>query len=377
MPIWYVKTFSPLATDTSVHVYDTHGQHDPPSVLFRPVTSFFLGCRIISAAWSPSTRCIRDSDDADSWQIEILVATDVDELRLLTASSDEDVPTSHKKVADLHARVLDVAWCGSSGYESFVATACADGAVQVWNLEPENGSDSATCQTHYLDSAVLSVAFHTKMPKLLLAFESGGVGYCIDWLASREELRTTASFHEPMTVGLHATQGYDAQGAAAWQSQDADIVGALLGTRWSVWNMSTGHVPVASGQLHQTSATGYGGFRFCPTNSRLFAVFVSTLSHHVLTHSGYSTSTSGLAGSTAAVYIFDSAVPSSPRAVDVHRQTPLRGGSVLLDATGHDDSATLPTAYGVQSIDWLPRRVGPYDVLLVGVGHHVVPIPAA
>ena len=40
-------------------------------------------------------------------------------------------------------------------------------------------------------------------------------------------------------------------------------------------------------------------------------------------------------------------------------------------------AATLPSAYGARSIDWMPRRMAAYDVLLVGVGRHLVPIPVA
>ena len=121
--------------------------------------------------------------------------------------------------------------------------------------------------------------------------------------------------------------------------------------------MREASVPVASGQLHQPSV--HGGLRFCPTNSRLFAVFAH-------------------GSMTPAVHIFDSAFPASPRSIDVHAQTPFRPGPVSLDTTGvAGTAATLPSAYGAQSIDWMPRRMAAYDVLLVGVGRHLVPIPVA
>ena len=333
-----------IVTETAVHVYAT--SDESPNLSFEPVTSFFLGCRATGASWSPSTQ-----HASTAWRIEILVATETNELRLLeSVRQGSEVSTSSKKLADTHARVSDLAWCASAGYESYAAAACADGTVRLWDLE-------GGCRTHYLNSAVLSVAFHPKVPKLLLAMESSGVGYLLDWLASDGELRTAASFHEPVTLGAHATQHYEAQGAAAWQAQDADMVGALLGSRWCVWNVHEASVPVASGQLHLPSV--HGGLRFCPTNSRLFAVFA---------HGSMS----------PAVHIFDSAFPASPRSIDVHAQTPFRPGPVSLDTTGAaGTAATLPSAYGARSIDWMPRRMAAYDVLLVGVGRHLVPIPVA
>ena len=247
-----------IVTETAVHVYAT--SDESPNLSFEPVTSFFLGCRATGASWSPSTQ-----HASTAWRIEILVATETNELRLLeSVRQGSEASTSNKKLADTYARVTDLAWCASPGYESYAAAACSDGTVRLWDLE-------GGCRTHYLNSAVLSVAFHPKVPKLLLAMESSGVGYLLDWLASDGEVRTAASFHEPITLGAHATQHYEAQGAAAWQAQDADMVGALLGTRWCVWNVHEASVPVASGQLHQPSV--HGGLRFCPTNSRLFAVF--------------------------------------------------------------------------------------------------------
>ena len=247
-----------IVTETAVHVYAT--SDESPNLSFEPVTSFFLGCRATGASWSPSTQ-----HASTAWRIEILVATETNELRLLeSVRQGSEASTSNKKLADTYARVTDLAWCASPGYESYAAAACSDGTVRLWDLE-------GGCRTHYLNSAVLSVAFHPKVPKLLLAMESSGVGYLLDWLASDGEVRTAASFHEPITLGAHATQHYEAQGAAAWQAQDADMVGALLGSRWCVWNVHEASVPVASGQLHQPSV--HGGLRFCPTNSRLFAVF--------------------------------------------------------------------------------------------------------
>lgn len=366
-----------FATHTGVHVYAAHTPaHGEPSIALEYVTSFFLGSRATAATWSPSTLYTRNESGATSWRIEILAATDAGDVRILEALREEggERTTTTRHIASTPAQVLDAAWCTAPNYESYAATACADGTAYVWNLEPDN----VQCTPLYLDTSVLSVAFHPKVPKLLLTVESSGVGRLIDWLASRDEMRTTASFHEPMTLGAHATHKHEAQGAAAWQAQDADMVGALFGTRWCVWNVNASPVPVASGQLALPTSGAVGGFRFCPTNPRLFAVYVSALPHHVRAQSGYDgTASAASSASTSAVHVFDSAFPTSPRGVDVHCQTPHTSDSVRLNDTGIASTSTVPTAHGVQSIDWLPRKVGAYDVLLVGVGRRIVPVPVA
>ncbi|WFD24175.1 RNA helicase [Malassezia equina] len=227
------------ATGMSVQVFEIRGQQDPPALSLQPVTSFFVGSRVRSAAWSPSTAYDTDNEDGNKeWRLDIVVATDLKELHLLEAYGPAGSSTQ-RKLGDTYASVNDLAWCPASGYESFVVAGTATGVVQVWNLEPEEAESTelaASCKSLYLDSAVLSVSFHPRVPKLLFALESSGVGRMIDWLASGDELRTTATFYEPTTLGAHTTQLMEAQGAGAWQSHDSEIVGALLGSRCPLTN---------------------------------------------------------------------------------------------------------------------------------------------
>lgn len=369
--------------------------NEEASLTFVPVTSFFLGCETTAAAWSPGTSYMggikSSNEDEKSWRLDVVVATETNELRLLQAYGPE-LDTSNRLLGETHGAVTDVAWCPASGYESYVATAGEDGVIQLWNLEPqaesefpmEDGAEDAaaaagpTCRALYLDCAVLSLSFHPKVPKLLLAIESSGVGHLIDWLASHDEVRITASFHDPVTLGMSMTQRMDMQGAGAWQMQDSDIVGALLGPRWGVWNISNGSsAPVAQGSLRGVDETCHGGFRFCPTNSRLFAIYVSSVPGHILAQSGYTTGAVSKGQTAATVQVFDSAFPATPRALDVYKQAPFQSHKVSLETTGRSSTTTLPAAYGVSSVDWLPRRVGSYDVLLVAVGCQLLPIPAA
>ena len=106
-----------IVTETAVHVYVT--SDESPNLSFEPVTSFFLGCRATGASWSPSTQ-----HASTAWRIEILVATETNELRLLeSVRQGSEASTSNKKLADTHARVSDLAWCASAGYESYAAAA--------------------------------------------------------------------------------------------------------------------------------------------------------------------------------------------------------------------------------------------------------------
>lgn len=365
----------------SLQVFEIRGQQEPPALTLKPVTSFFVGSRVQSAAWSPSTTYDTDEEEKE-WRLDIVVATDLMELRLLEAYGPEGISTQ-RKLGDTHARINDLAWCPASGYESYVVAGTASGVVQVWILEPEDAAEAdgaASCKLLYLDSSVLSVGFHRRVPKLLFTLESSGVGRMIDWLASGEELHTTATFYEPSALGAHTSQLTEAQGAGAWQSQDSDIVGALLGARWCVWNVSESTaMTVAAGTLHGggASAQEAGGLRFCATNSRLFAVYTSAVPSQVLSRTGFPVANSRLTSDSAAVYVVDSAFPTSPRPVHVHSQTPVHGGPVQLDGTGCQGQGTLPCAYGASSMDWVAHRIGAYDVLLVAVGRRVIPVPVA
>ncbi|WFD20294.1 RNA helicase [Malassezia caprae] len=341
------KSLVLLAAGMSVQVFEIRGQQEPPALTLKPVTSFFVGSRVQSAAWSPSTAYDADGEGKE-WRLDIVVATDLMELRLLEAYGP-DGSSTQRKLGDTHAHINDLAWCPASGYESYVVAGTASGTVQVWNLEPEDTDAAASCKPLYLDSSVLSVSFHPRVPKLLFTLESSGVGRMVDWLASGDELRTTATFYEPSALGAHTTQLTEAQGAGAWQSQDSDIVGALLGTRWCVWNVNESTPKaLATGTMHSGGgAHESGGLRFCATNSRLFALYTSSVPSQVLSRTGFPAGSSRLTSDAAAVYVVDSAFPTSPRPVHVHDQTPMHGGPVLLDSTGIEYGLGGPPGGGV------------------------------
>lgn len=298
-----------------------------------------------------------------------------DELRLLSHSAHG---TSSTVLGTTSARINDMAWCATPGYEQYVACAAQDGAVQLWDLEPTQGTPA--CHTLRLGASIQTVAFHAKVPKLLLAVDASGVGRLIDWLASisngAHEAQTTMAFADPSAVALHAAQGVCTAGRAAWQAQDPDVIGALLGTHWSVWNVGARSAhptrPLSSGTLAASALPGPGGFAFSPTNSRLFAVYAPALSPALVAQSGAGSASHGT------VHIYDAAFPQNPRRIEIQSQTPQTPAAVDLATTGTGGGvSTLPSAYSVAGLDWLPQRVGAYDVLLVAIGTRIVPIPAA
>lgn len=275
------------------------------------------------------------------------------------------------------------------GYEQYVAVAGDDGTLQLWDLEPESGIPVHT--DILFGTSLLSVAFHAQMPKLLYVVDAAGVSRLIDWLASLEgpagDVQTMLALAEPTTLAEYATEGVRAVGNGTWQAQDPALIGALLGTRWSVWNTgaadSNPSRPVASGEICGAAGAlgrmpGGGGFRWCPTNPRLFAVYVPALSASLLAQTGCTAEAAGGVQNAPALQICDLAFLQSPWAVDVHALAPFSGRAVDMEVVGAEIGvhATLPTAHGISDADWMPHRVGAYDVLLVAVGHQLVPVPA-
>ncbi|PKI84173.1 hypothetical protein MVES_002159 [Malassezia vespertilionis] len=291
-------------------------------------------------------------------QSVLLVATADKQLRLLR--HDAVHGTEMSVLAQSQTPIHDLDWCATPGYEQYVAAAGDDGSLQIWDLEPEHGVPE--CHTMRLGASILSVSFHAKVPKLLLAVDASGVGRLIDWLASIspecDDVQTAVTFSDPSALAANVTQGICAMGGAAWQPHDPDVVGALLGTRWCVWNLASHTTnptrPSAHGAFQSGPMPSGGGIRFCPTNARLFALHIP-----------------------AAVQIFDASFPTSPRAIDVHDQAPFRG-SRSVDLHADSTSArSVRQACTVGDVDWAPFRVGGYDVLFVAVGRQVLVVPAS
>lgn len=205
----------------------------------------------------------------------IAVVTQNCELRLLR-SLGRDQESTNEKLADTLVGINSLAWCGAPGYEHFLAAGGDDGTLQIWDLEPSNGSDAEKTEIIF-DCRLLEVSFHADLPKLLLVLDAAGVCRLVDWLtsvthsgAARSEAQVAIALAEPSSLAANATQGVCLPGSADWQPQDAGFIGTLLGTRWSVWNTGSTAAnptrPVATGSVSGGSETspelsGPGGFR--------------------------------------------------------------------------------------------------------------------
>ncbi|WFD06937.1 hypothetical protein MVES1_002292 [Malassezia vespertilionis] len=358
------KNLVAIATDQSVYAYAIHT--NDAHLQLAPVASFFLGAAVYALAWSPGAQ-YPNAEGEGVCRVELLVATADKQLRLLR--HDAVHGTEMSVLAQSQTPIHDLDWCATPGYEQYVAAAGGayatnlttdDGSLQIWDLEPEHGVPE--CHTMRLGASILSVSFHAKVPKLLLAVDASGVGRLIDWLASIspecDDVQTAVTFSDPSALAANVTQGICAMGGAAWQPHDPDVVGALLGTRWCVWNLASHTTnptrPSAHGAFQSGPMPSGGGIRFCPTNARLFALHIP-----------------------AAVQIFDASFPTSPRAIDVHDQAPFRG-SRSVDLHADSTSArSVRQACTVGDVDWAPFRVGGYDVLFVAVGRQVLVVPAS
>lgn len=286
--------------------------------------------------------------------------------------------------------VNDLAWCSASGYEQYLAAAGDEGTLQIWDLEPADGSAEPRCTSLTFFTPLLSVSFHQHLPKLLLVMDGAGVGRLVDWLASVVEPapldpQVVMTFAAPDALATNTLQGTEAAGGAAWQPQDPNVIGAMLGAQWSVWNTGATHMnparPTATG-LVTTGEVGPmpsgGGFRWCPTNARLFAVFLPVVSPSVLSQAGFAPG-SMKAQTVFSVQVFDSAFPDRPKMIDAQSTLPYRPQHPIdlaaAESAGAEAGASVPTAFPVADVSWLPSRAGPYDVLLLAVGRELVPVP--
>ncbi|WFC99407.1 hypothetical protein MYAM1_002151 [Malassezia yamatoensis] len=311
------------------------------------------------------------------------------DIQLVSDSDQGVIVTSVGKVPGASA-VLDIAWSNASGYEQYLATACSDNSIQLWDLEPANGG-TPIYRTLMVSAPVQTVAFHPRLPKLLLVVDASGIGRFIDWFASfapgSHKLQTAASFHEAKSVAANITQGVQSLGQAAWQAQDFNIVGAVFGSRWSIWNVAADNSKTAQLQVSGTTGThvqpGHSFFAFANTNSRLFAVANQALTHTQLASTrslanGTDLHSRATADSDSTIQVIDLAFPQSPRTIAVYNQTAQVPSSVDLHTTGTSQSgaSSVPCAYGIQGIAWLPHRIANYDVLLVAIGARILAIPA-
>ncbi|RDB24026.1 Nucleoporin Nup37 [Hypsizygus marmoreus] len=280
----------------------------------RLIASFHIGSRVTAIAWSPLTVSPTLSDD---WHIELAVAGADFGLHLLTKSATEDefIFPFGGGLSGHHGKVNDMTFCGGRGDDStrYVATVSDDKMLMVWDLRPtvditsrgpspgrptplhETPSPSARPQpTAYVIAfphPLTTISSHPSTGKEFLVSDSRGSIFMTDWRSDPQDNSQSDWRHsslielvEPYALS-DASLGRTAQwsGSVAWRRDTTDIIGAVYGSRFSVWDISNlrGGKPSASGI---SFPEGGHQFRWCPTYPDYFAISTKSPSKGAVIH---------------------------------------------------------------------------------------------
>jgi len=185
----------------------------------------------------------------------------------------------------------------------YVATVSDDKMMMVWDLEtratggsPSIGTDRAG-DRNFLDRAqpaayaipfphpLTSVSSHPLSSKEFLVSDNRGSIFLTDWRSDLEEDSrhlNVVELIEPRALS-DAVGGLGSTGVAAWRADNPDIIGAIYGSRYSIWDLSN-----LQGGKPNISGPGFteGGhqFRWCPTFSEYFALSTSNPSKGAVIH---------------------------------------------------------------------------------------------
>ncbi|KAF9264935.1 hypothetical protein L218DRAFT_958100 [Marasmius fiardii PR-910] len=294
------------------------------------IALFHIGTRITALSWSSRSLSPTLTDD---WFIELVAAGSDFSLVQLTKSSQESETTFHfgGGLSGHHGKITDMAFCGGNGEDSarYVATVSDDKMMVVWDLYPTHavpvrnshrraGSRSSSSSNASSSRAaggrpqptayvipfphpLTSIDSHPSTSKEFLVSDCRGSIFLTDWRSDVEggythtgagagEIQSPQNHWRPGSnsnrsvielTDPHALSdsmmglGNSFLGCAAWRRDTADIIGAVYGTRFSLWDTSKifGGKPSASGISF--SQGGYK-FRWCHTYPEFFAISTSS-----------------------------------------------------------------------------------------------------
>jgi len=124
-----------------------------------------------------------------------------------------------------------------------------------------------------LAHALNTVECHPTNHKELLISDRCGSLFIVDWTIDNNALasapRVVAEFIDPKAIAQHRLGLNPWSGCASWNLNDVNIIAAVYGDRWSVWEQGRGEKPLSTG------ASFDGGsicMRWCPTDSKLFTI---------------------------------------------------------------------------------------------------------
>ncbi|KAI0259972.1 hypothetical protein BC834DRAFT_961640 [Gloeopeniophorella convolvens] len=268
-----------------------------------PVASFHIGARISALAWSP--RAVSPSA-SDQWLIELAAASADFGLHLLTKApgAPEDVFPFGGGLSGHHGAVNDMTFCGGPSDDAarYVATASDDKMLMVWDLQPAldipslphspspasdapSGASTAgaggapraqpTAYALPFPRALSAVCAHAARTKDLLVADARGALALVDW-RSEPGHAPAGAWHHPRVLELAAPRALAggaraAPASAAWQHANPDIIAAVHGARFSLWDLSKlrgGH-PSHAGPTFADG--GAQRVRWCPTYPEYFA----------------------------------------------------------------------------------------------------------
>ncbi|KAJ7172752.1 hypothetical protein C8R46DRAFT_1087215 [Mycena filopes] len=311
------------------------------------VASFHIGSRISALAWSPRTVSPSASDD---WLIELTAASADFGLHLLTKvpEREETVYPFGGGLSGHHGRVNDMTFCGGKGEDSirYVATVSDDKMLMVWDLyptldtssgrsSPESGMSASpprlqpTAYVIAFPHPLTSVSSHPSSSKAFLVSDTRGSIFLTDWRSDPEDSDYDSwrlvELIEPYALAATSTGISVPGGWAAWRGDNADIVGAVYGSRYSLWDISRlqGGKPMSGNSFPQ----GGHRFRWCPSYPEYFAI--ST-------------------------------------------QSPVKGAALNIHNINYPNATTMalaPRPHFIRDFDWLPSRT---PRIAAAVGRKVV-----
>ncbi|KAJ6546410.1 hypothetical protein DFH09DRAFT_927287 [Mycena vulgaris] len=353
-----------LGTDHSVEILTITDR------AVKSVASFHIGSRITAIAFSPRTVSPSCSDD---WLIELTAASANFGLHLLTklSDSDETVFAFGGGLSGHHGRVNDMTFCGGRGEDStrYVATVSDDKMLMVWDLYPtldmssnrmspdSLGMSGSSSPPPRLQPTAYVIAFphplntvnsHPSSSKEFLVSDARGSIFLTDWRSDPGDNSDFESWRlvelvEPYALAATST-GLSVQGGwAAWRRDNTDIVGAVYGSRYSLWDMSRlqGGKPTSGNSFPQ------GGHRF-----RSVAGMHTVLCGWTLTISRW--------------------CPTFPDYFAISTQSPIKGAVINIHNTTYTQPSAMalaPRPHFVRDFDWLSSRT---PRIAAAIGHQVV-----
>ncbi|KXN87729.1 Nucleoporin Nup37 [Leucoagaricus sp. SymC.cos] len=269
----------------------------------RQIASFHIGSRVTAIAWSSNSV---SPSSSHNWSIELAAAGDDFGLHLLNkkADSEETVFPFGGGLSGHHGKVNDMTFCGGWGKDStrYVATVGDDKMLMVWDLHPtvdipshsREVSPSRPQPTAYVipfSHPLTTVTAHPSTSKEFLVADSRGSVFITDWRSDpedddRSDLRHSSLIElvDPHALAPNALgHPLPSSGSVAWRADSTDFIGAVYGSRFSIWDLSSlrGGKPFVTGN---TFPDGGHRFRWSLTYPEYFAISTRSPAKGALIH---------------------------------------------------------------------------------------------